>query len=345
MKTFLMSVCLTVGLMTLLTVSAPAADWHFYGSARVATFQVETKTSGSETDNYQQSLHSNARIGAKVRVSDTLSGTFEYGASRGNANLRKLYGEWNFGAGKLLVGQTYSPLNWAYSNQVFGSDNNLKAQGMIYSGREPMLQLTLGGFHIAFIQPDINDLGTGYATEADRPAVEAGYTFAFDSVTLAVGGGYSAYEIIDGAVTYDIDSHVLAASARVKLGAAFLNGTVFTGRNAGNLIPVSVSGDNRWDDGFAMISGNRVLDNDSMGYGLAAGWKLNDMFTFEAGYGFVTSEIDTAAGDDDARTCYANATVTLAPGVFFVPEIGRFDGVEPTDAETTYYGIKWQINF
>lgn len=27
-----------------------------------------------------------ARIGAKVRVSDALSGTFEYGASRGNAN-------------------------------------------------------------------------------------------------------------------------------------------------------------------------------------------------------------------------------------------------------------------
>ncbi len=129
MKTFLMIVSLTFGLMTLLTVSVPAADWHFYGSARVATFQVETKTSGSETDNYQQSLHSNARIGAKVRVSDTLSGVLEYGASRGNANLRKLYGEWDFGAGKLLVGQTYSPLNWAYSNQVFGSDNNLKARG------------------------------------------------------------------------------------------------------------------------------------------------------------------------------------------------------------------------
>ncbi len=345
MKTFLMIVSLTFGLISLLTVSAPAADWHFYGSARVATFQVETETLGNKRDDYQQSLHSNARIGAQVRVSDTLSGVFEYGASRGNANLRKLYGEWNFGAGKLLVGQTYSPLNWAYSNQVFGSDNNLKAQGMIYSGREPMLQLTLGGFKIAVIQPDTDDLGTGYATEADRPAVEASYTFAFDSVTLAVGGGYSAYEIIDGTVTYDIDSHVLAASARFKLGAAFLNGTAFTGRNAGNLIPLSVSGDNRWDDGFAVISGNRVLDNDSAGYGLTVGYELNNMFTFEAGYGFVTSEIDTVAGDDDARTYYANATVTLAPGVFFVPEIGRFDGVEATDAETTYFGVKWQINF
>jgi hypothetical protein len=37
--------------------------------------------------------------------------------------------------------------------------------------------------------------------------------------------------------------------------------------------------------------------------------------------------------------------VTLAPNVFFVPEIGRFDGVEATDTKATYYGIKWQINF
>jgi len=290
-------------------------------------------------------LHSNARIGAKVRVSDTLSGTFEYGTSRGNASLRKLYGEWDFGAGKLLVGHTYSPLNWAYSNQVFGTDNNLKAQGMIYSGREPLLQLTLGGFKIALIQPDTDDLGTGYTTETNLPAIEASYMVTLDSVTLTVGGGYSAYEIIDSATTYDIDSHVLAASARFKLGAGFLNATAFTGQNVGNLIALSVDGDNRWDDGFAVISGTRVLDDDSMGYGLAAGYKINDMFTFEAGYGFVTSEIDTVAGDDEARTYYANATVTLAPGVFFVPEIGRFDGVEATDAETTYYGIKWQINF
>lgn len=341
MKIFL----IITGLITTLTVSAPAADWHFYGSARVATFQVETETSGSETDSYRQSLHSNARIGAKVRVSDTLSGTFEYGASRGNANLRKLFGEWDFGAGKLLVGHTYSPLNWAYSNQVFGTDNNLKAQGFIYSGREPMLQLTLGGFQIALIQPDTDDLGTGFTTEVNRPAIEAGYTFSFDAVTLTFGGGYSAYEIVNGAVTHDIDSHIFAASARFKLGAAFLNAAAFSGQNVGNLIALSVDGDNQRDDGFAMISGTRVLDNDSMGCGLAAGYKFNNMFTFEAGYGFVTSEIDTIADDDEAQTYYTNVTVTLAPGVFFVPEIGRFDGKEANDAETTYYGIKWQINF
>lgn len=344
MKGFLKIFGLMVGLISLSTLPTQAADWNFYGSARVATFQVETDTSEKVVDTYQQSLHSNARIGAKIGVSDTLSGVFEYGASRGNTNLRKLYGEWDFGNGKLLVGQTYTPLNWACSNQVFGTDNNLKAQGMIYSGRETMLKLTLGNFKLAVISPDTDDLGTGYTTETDIPAIEASYTVTLDSVTLAAGGGYSAYEIIDGPATYDIDSHVLAGSIRFRFGAAFLNATAFTGQNVGNLIALSVDGDNRWDDGFAMISGNRVLDSDSLGYGLVAGYRLSPMFTFEAGYGFVQNDIDTLA-DDEARTYYANVTVTLAPGVFFVPEIGRFDGVEPTDAETTYYGIKWQINF
>jgi long-subunit fatty acid transport protein len=113
----------------------------------------------------------------------------------------------------------------------------------------------------------------------------------------------------------------------------------------GNLITLSVDGDNAWDDGFAAISGTRVLDNDSMGYAMVAGYKLNDRFTFEAGYGFVESDIDEAPADDEAQAYYANVTVTLAPGVFFVPEIGRFDGKEAIDGETTYYGIKWQINF
>lgn len=58
-------------------------------------------------------------------MSDELTGGFEYGSG---VNLRKLYGEWNFGAGSLLIGQTYTPLNYFYSNQVYGGDNDLLAR-------------------------------------------------------------------------------------------------------------------------------------------------------------------------------------------------------------------------
>ena len=336
---------IVIGLVTVFTVSAPAADWDFYGSARVATYQVDTDTPGSDTENFGLSLQSNARIGAGVTVSDMLSGSFEYGASGGNVNLRKLYGEWNFGAGKLLVGQTYTPMNWFYSNQVFGADNDLNAHGFIYSGREPMVKLTFGTFQIALVEPAPDDLGTGFTSEVKIPAIEACYTWTHDFITLEAAGGYHSYELSNGGITYDINSHVFAAGAMFNFGAAFFNAAVFTGRNVGNLIALSVDGDNAWDDGFAAISGTRVLDNDSMGYAVVVGYTFNDMFTCEAGYGYAQSDIETFAGDDEIQAYYANVTINLAPGVFFVPEIGRFDGKEADDAETTYYGAKWQINF
>jgi len=336
---------IVIGLVTVFTVSALAADWNFYGSARVATFQVDSDTPGGDTDNFDLSLPSNARIGAGVTVSDTLSGTVEYGASGGNVNLRKLYGEWDFGAGKLLVGQTYAPMNWFYSNQVFDADNDLNAQGFIYSGREPMVKLTFGTFQIALVEPDPDDLGTGFSSEVKIPAIEASYTWTHDVITLEAAGGYHSYELSSGGITYDIDSYVVAVGARFNFGASFFNTAVFTGRNVGNLISLSVGGDNAWDDGFALISGTRVFDNDSMGYGLVAGYKINDMFTCEAGYGYAQSDIDTFANDDEIQAYYANVTIKLAPGVFVVPEIGQFDGKDSGDTETTYFGAKWQINF
>jgi len=45
---------------------------------------------------------------------------------------------------------------------------------------------------------------------------------------------------------------------------------------------------------------------------------------------------------------YAQSRITLAPGVFVVPEIGlinwgKFQNKDM--GETTYYGAKWQIDF
>ena len=326
-------------------MTAAAAEWNFYGSARISTFWTSEDTNvegADDVDDYSQGLQSNSRIGANVKVSDELTGRFEYGTG---VNVRILYGEWDFGAGKLLVGQTYAPMNWFYSNQVFGVDNNLNAQGFIYSGREPMLKLTFGTLQLALVNPDTNDLDTGFTSEAKIPAIEACYSWTHDVITLEVAGGYQSYELSNGGTTYDIDSYVFAVGAMFNFGAAFFNTSVFTGQNVGNLIALSVDGDNAWDDGFAAISGTRVLDNDSMGYALVVGYKLNDMFTCEAGYGYAESDIDTFSSDDEIKAYYANVTVNLAPGVFFVPEIGRFDGQEASDSETTYYGVKWQINF
>jgi len=146
---------LCVAIMAIMVGSASAADWNFYGSARVATFYTDADNGdGTSTENFSESLQGNARIGARVKVSDELTGRFEYGASGGDANVRLLYGTWNFGPGALTVGQDYTPLYMPVSNQVYGTDNGLGGWGEPYPGRHGQIKLIFGGFQFALVEPD-----------------------------------------------------------------------------------------------------------------------------------------------------------------------------------------------
>ena len=92
------------------------------------------------------------------------------------------------------------------------------------------------------------------------------------------------------------------------------------------------------------------MDNDALGYMVAAGMKLNDTFSFEMGYGHAQAELDLSASHaDDVASYYLQSTVNLAKGLFFVPEIGVIDHKQDSSgkeqSEIRYYGIKWQINF
>ncbi len=327
--------------LALMAGSAYAADWNFYGSARIATFwsDVDTISGASGDVTFSESLQGNSRIGANVKVSDELTGRFEYGTG---VNVRILYGEWNFGAGTLLVGQTYTPLNLFYSNQVYGSDNDMLGQGGVYSGREPMLRLKFSGFQIAFLAPKTTVTGGG-SNEVVMPAIEAKYSLHLDNFSLAVAGGYSTFETTTGGKDYDVDSYVLAVGAKFSIAGFFVAGDTYFGQNPGNLIGISVDGDNNWGDGFAAIAGGDVVDNDCFGLLLVAGYKISDAFTIEAGYGYVQSELDDV--DDKCSAYYVQAPITLASGVYITPEVGFFAGDEDGDKETLYYGMKWQINF
>jgi hypothetical protein len=336
-----------VAALAMLASSAYAADWNFYGSARVATFYSQTEVIDSGADNnyqYSEAVQGNSRIGATVKVSDELTGGFEYGTG---VNVRKLYGEWNFGAGKLLAGQTYTPLNWFYSDQVYGGDNDLLAQGGLYSGREGMLQLTFGGFKIAVLAPSkANDGVAATATEVKMPGIEATYSMTIENFGVKLGAGYQTYAVTVGAIENDIDSYVLALGANATFGAFYVGANIFGGQNAGNMIAIDTNGTNAWAGGYATLTATEVIDNDAFGAMIAAGFKLNDMFNFEVGYGYVETEYDTAGSTTDkAQSYYLNSTITLAPGVFFVPEIGTIDGDEGGDTQIDYFGIKWQINF
>lgn len=328
-----------------------ASEWNFYGSARVGTFYRSVETGGVKAKNYTQSLQNNARIGANVKAGDTLAGRFEYGSSGGNANIRHLYGEWTFGPGKLLVGQTDTPLNFALSKQVINSDHNLNSYGHVDGQRKPMVRLAFGDFMIAAVQPESSDLKLGAAgtRESKIPKIEAKYKFSWDRAFLELAGGYQTYELTNTGNNrqYDVQSYVLAAGGQLKAGAFYFNANAWVGQNVGpyayNFAP----------DGDPDLTGTTLTDSDAWGMLVAVGYTLNEMFSFEVGYGHVQSQLEQfvalKSGKDKAESYYLQSTITLAPGVSVVPEIGRLDGMNNSagarESDTVYAGAKWQIDF
>ncbi|MCG8568152.1 MAG: porin [Desulfobacterales bacterium] len=339
-------ICAAVTAALALSLSAHAAEWNFYGSARMETFFEHTDNVGSTETTYDEDLQSNARIGAKVRVNDSLKGRFEYGTKEDaqgtrNANIRLLWGEWDFGGGKLMVGQSYTPIYTSYSKAVYDSGRGLEKYGAISASRQPMIRLTMGGFQVAIIEPANEKLVTTDEVENNYPKVEAAYRIKFNSGSVKFVGGFNSYELND---VHDVDSYVVGVGGKMKFSRCFIAGSVYIGQNLGTYkFKTSPGGD-------PLVSGNNLIDSDDMGITLVTGYKVNDMFSFEAGYGYIESELDQSGySEDDATHYYIQSQVTLAPGVYIVPEIGMVDEGEDQNGaeekEVTYYGAKWQINF
>jgi hypothetical protein len=338
-----------------------AADWAFYGSARMATFSadVDPQVAGvsSDTDT-QWSLQGNSRIGAYVTAGD-VGGRFEYGSG---PNLRHLYGTWNFGVGTILIGQTFTPLNEFYSNQVYETDNNLNKEGMIFHGRRPQIMLRSGGFELAFVEPNtqatlLNNAGatvTSTDNDATLPQVLMAYRYASDLLVLNPFLGWATYDFTTGVTSTtqqeSVDSLVYGFAGKVNFGPGFLSAGLVAGSNVGNMGITTRTLSN------AVINAadGKLVDNDTLAYAGVVGFKANDIFKFEAGYGSISSEVDVAGikTEDTGFSYYIQSTITLAPGVIIVPEAGivsddeiKTGGVATKQSETTYFGAKWQINF
>jgi hypothetical protein len=342
-----------VAFVVAFTAPAFAAEWSFYGSARIGTFWADEDygdftVAGSNDDlDLTHDLQGNARIGANVKVSDNLVGRFEYGHTTSNVTTRMLYGEYDFGGFKLLVGQTYTPLNIFISNQVFGGDSDMLPYGGVYNGRRPMIRGKFSGFEIALVTPQLFGL-SGYAiadTDVTLPLLEAKYSFKVAGLSLEVAGGYQTYKVVDATDNdEDVTSYTLAIGGTYNIGPFMIGGDYWMGRNVGNM--------NMWQAGVSTAAWDgvdKVLDNDGWGFLLVAAFTLSDMLRFEAGYGATSFDIDEADNKDETMAYYVQATINLAKGVSIVPEIGKIDYREDAfgndEGRTTYYGLKWQINF
>jgi hypothetical protein len=338
-------------------------SWKFYGSARVTTFwekdSIERSVTGLDKDtDMAWAMQGNSRIGGSVKLGD-VSGRFEYGHTAANgATLRLLYGEWNFGAGKLTLGQDYTPMTFWVSNQVWGGDNDLLGFGQLYDGRSQQVKLTFGNFQIAGINPVTGTGVVGFPTadiDTTIPKLAASYDFKGGPVKARIMGMYQTYDVVRvvaGAENEQgVDGWQLAAGMVYDMGPFFLKGDLYYGENIRNLGQSSVAsvGDRAvWD-------GNSIVDGETLGFALIAGFKMNDSVIFEVGYGQANNEVEFGgiAQSQDVKAYYLQATINLAKNVFIVPEIGKLDygEIETTGAadvdqgDMTYFGAKWQINF
>lgn len=348
-------------------VMAEKMEWDLYGSARVSMFMVDNEKEQGDGENddtdLNNDLQGNARIGANVKVRDNLSGRFEYGAGGGNANIRLLYGVYNFGGGSLLVGQDWHAANANISSQAANGDTNLLEGGDYCLGRVPQIRLAFGDFQLALIQNrggvsgvDRSDATLTYdEDDITIPHIEAVYTMNVGDFMFKPFASYQTFDIETsgaGQESLSVDSYAVGATVKFKLGPASLAASGYYGQNLSN--------HGVWFKANDSAAKAHVVDDsieDATGYGgaLVFNMPFSDTIGFEAGLGFTSNEVDIAGGkkEDDGVTYYAQLPITLASGVYIVPEISIFDDgktketgqADDEEGTQTWIGAKFQINF
>jgi hypothetical protein len=342
------------------TLPAMADDqWDFYGSARILTFSTtvskEATATGVEDDDFTHDISGSARtIGAIVKAGD-IGGRFEAG---GAINLRLAFGTWNFGAGKLLVGQDYTPGDYFPSGMVYG-DNSMVSYGASYTGRIPQVKLLLGGLQVALVKPNVVSVA-GLApddTDTSIPKIEVAYSLKLGPVALKFFGGMNTSDdvVITGTTekTYSVDSNLLGVGFSIPVAALYIKGNVWMSSNPANygMATLAPAGNAATLD----AAGTGVEDAESMAYALVLGYKISDMIKLEAGYGYVDGEVSVGAVTTKAEKTfmYIQAPITLAKNVTLTPEFGSVDygDLEVTGAaaveqgDMSYWGLRWKIDF
>jgi hypothetical protein len=357
--------------LAIIALAAPAmAEVNLYGSARMwtysATVSKEAAASGYEDTDTVWMIGPFSRFGATFKNGD-VGGKFEMdgrmtasksASSVGSTRIRHLYGTWNFGAGEMLVGQTWPITDQPVSGLQYSGDGLQSFGGVgAVDARIPQIRFTFGNFMFGFLSPDVYAGLSGAAaytdTDATLPKIEAAFDLPLGDVgKLSFSAGYQTYDMENQAAdqSESITSYLLAVRGKFNFGPAYVNAIVDWSQNPTNYGEAMGSG----VDGAAVWDGTSVKDYTVLGFAVAVGFKINDMIGLEAGYGMDTGELDVSGGtyEQDHSAYYFQVPITLAPGVRVVPEFVKFDygttdinGTETDDGSSTAIGAVWYISF
>jgi hypothetical protein len=266
-----------------------------------------------------------------------------------------LYGTWNFGSGKLLVGQDYNRY-WLGSEQVHGDDNGNIGYGSLWDGRQPQIRVDMNnGFYFAAIQPTGNSAFAVAGTVTNDGNQETSDTAGNDSYLPKLNLGYAGKA---GNFSYNagvvgqfyknkaIDEQITALmgyfTGNAAFGATSLAFTTSYGQNVGNM---GFTGRMSYDAANAEnVSGFEGM--------LQLSQKLSDTMSANVGVGYTYDKSGADGADaDDKMLIFANMPIKLAKYVTVVPEVSYYDQLSETttaadsDAKHWAVGAKWQIDF
>jgi hypothetical protein len=348
----------------------------FFGVGTTKARAIIYGTQAQGDDEVAWLLQGNSRIGANVKWGN-VGGRFEYGSG---PNLRLLYGTWDFGPGTLLIGQDYGAYFYLVSGLcgVGGAECNGIGFGSIYSGRTPQIKLIMGGFKVNLATSstvssyngttvpiaDINSLtpllvpNAALDTDQQLPKIEASYTFNLGPAQIFIGGSYNTYkEIYDIAGSErenTVSGYALGAGTKMGFGPFYVNATLQYAQNPNE----SGAGPYTVYPSVMLYDPATDQSEDSkyMTGQLILGFKLSDAIGFEGGIIYQKGKVDTLADYGEVKqstyTYYLQMTWSPVKNVFFIPEVGVIDfdklSIQDTDipyGKTTWFGIKWMINF
>jgi hypothetical protein len=334
MSRFLKSMIVLLAIAAIAT-PAFADDYKFsvYGSARTATFYSDYDQ--ADNSDFQMNVQGNARFGLKASKGD-VSGHYEMSVTAGN--LRLMYGTWDFGGGKLIVGQNYTAFGaQMLGNSVYGDDADFIGYGAPYDSRKPQIQVALdNGLAFYLVQNASQTAGT----DANLPKLNIKYDGKAGNFKYSAAGGYQSYD--DGANDYT--SYVLAFMGMVDLKPATIKfvGTYGVNTREFGLALIGTNGDER-------VAATADEDATMLGGYVEVAMKANDMNTIRAGIGYTEEDSDAIVQKETRMAYYVHDQITLAPGFYVVPEIAFFDGMDDQDGsdgeQSVHVGAKWQINF
>jgi hypothetical protein len=355
------------------------ADVSLYGSARFRTYWTDTSkeadATGFDDSDLEWQMGYLTRFGANFK-GDKINGKMEMDArvatsgsyadgalagtgasSVGDMRLRQLWGQYDFGSFKFMIGQNYPLYDAPVSGLNYYSGGLQKFGGIGYTvARTSQMRFTMGNFRLALLPTDVSKGGVGaYTEDTDTlfPKLELRYDMKADAFALNFIGGYQNYGAVNDAdADVDINSWLLAARGKVNFGPAYAGLSLSYRQNGGNYGAWT----NVDENARITASGSDVEDTTAVGFVAALGFKLNDSNTFEASYGYVKSENDAGNMEDKAQAFGLMWKYTVAPGFYIVPEFIYQDNQDKKDqlatppgendkGDVTILGVFWRIDF